>query len=84
MDEKERMQPLFSTRDGHPRERFDYWHEVARKNIVYHDDVQPDNRFEISNMSATDGGVNSKLSVFVAPYPGLPDKESQDIHAAQR
>jgi len=24
----------------------------------------------ISNMSATDGGVNSKLSVFVAPYPG--------------
>jgi sugar lactone lactonase YvrE len=25
----------------------------------------------ITNMSATDGGVNSKLSVFVAPYPGL-------------
>jgi hypothetical protein len=43
MDEKERMQPLFSTRGAHPRERFDYWHEVARKNIVYHD-VQPDNR----------------------------------------
>ena len=38
----------------------------------------------ISNMSATDGGVNSKLSVFVAPYPGLPDKESHDIPAAQR
>jgi hypothetical protein len=43
MDEKERMQTLFSTRAAHPRERFDYWHEVARKNIVYHD-VQPDNR----------------------------------------
>jgi sugar lactone lactonase YvrE len=26
----------------------------------------------ITNTSATDGGVNSKLSVFVAPYPGLP------------
>jgi AraC-like DNA-binding protein len=37
------MQQLFSTRDVHPRERFDYWHEVARKNIVYHDS-QPNNR----------------------------------------
>jgi len=37
------MQQLFSTRDAHPRERFDYWHEVARKNIVYHD-VQPEHR----------------------------------------
>jgi sugar lactone lactonase YvrE len=26
----------------------------------------------MSNMSATDGGVNSKLSVFAAPYRGLP------------
>ena len=37
------MQQLFSTSDVHPRERFDYWHEIARKKIVYHD-VQPDNR----------------------------------------
>ena len=37
------MQQLFSTWDAHPRERFDYWHEVARKNIVYHD-VQPEHR----------------------------------------
>lgn len=37
------MQQLFSTRHVHPRERFDYWHDVARKNIVYHDG-QPDNR----------------------------------------
>jgi sugar lactone lactonase YvrE len=28
----------------------------------------------ITNMSATDGGVNSKLSVFVAPHRGLSDK----------
>jgi len=26
----------------------------------------------MTNMSATDGGVNSKLSVFAAPYRGLP------------
>jgi AraC-like DNA-binding protein len=37
------MQQLFSTRDVHPRERFDYWHEVARKNIVCHD-LQAKNR----------------------------------------
>jgi len=28
----------------------------------------------ITNMSATDGGINSKLSVFVAPHRGLSDK----------
>jgi hypothetical protein len=28
----------------------------------------------ITNMSATDGGINSKLSVFVAPFRGLSDK----------
>ena len=37
------MRKLFSTKDAHPRERFDYWHEVARKNIVCHD-LQPENR----------------------------------------
>jgi hypothetical protein len=26
----------------------------------------------MTNMSATDGGVNSKLSVLVTPFPGLP------------
>jgi sugar lactone lactonase YvrE len=26
----------------------------------------------IANMSAQDGGINSKLSVFEAPHPGLP------------
>jgi len=29
----------------------------------------------ITNMSAQDGGVNSKLSVFKAPFPGLPLSE---------
>jgi AraC family transcriptional regulator, positive regulator of tynA and feaB len=37
------MQQLLLTSDVHPRERFDYWHEIARKNIVDHDS-QPDNR----------------------------------------
>jgi hypothetical protein len=26
----------------------------------------------ITNMSATDGGVNSKVSLLQAPFPGLP------------
>jgi hypothetical protein len=28
-------------------------------------------RLFITNMSAADGGVNSKLSVLTAPFPGL-------------
>lgn len=37
------MQPLFSTADVHPRDRFAYWHEVACQNIVHHDS-RPANR----------------------------------------
>jgi|SRR5579862_7256199 len=33
--------------------------------------VFKDHLMFMTNMSATDGGVNSKLSVLVAPYPGL-------------
>jgi len=31
------MQKLFSTEDVHPRDRFDYWHEIACKQITRHD-----------------------------------------------
>jgi AraC family transcriptional activator of tynA and feaB len=31
------MHKLFSTDDVHPRDRFDFWHEVACKHIVSHD-----------------------------------------------
>lgn len=31
------MQKLFSTKDVHPRDRFEYWHEVACKTVVEHD-----------------------------------------------
>ena len=53
------MQQLFSTRDVHPRERFDYWHEVTRKNIVYHDG-QPDNRLQFE--AEIEAGVLSDIS----------------------
>lgn len=33
------MKTLFSTTEVHPRDRFDYWHDVACKNIVDHDSV---------------------------------------------
>jgi AraC family transcriptional activator of tynA and feaB len=31
------VKTLFSTTEVHPRDRFDYWHDVACKNIVDHD-----------------------------------------------
>jgi AraC family transcriptional activator of tynA and feaB len=31
------VETLFSTKDVHPRDRFDYWHNVACKNLVAHD-----------------------------------------------
>ena len=37
------MQKLFSTHSLHPRDRFDFWHEVACKNVVGHDS-QPQSR----------------------------------------
>jgi AraC-like DNA-binding protein len=37
------MKTLFSTREVHPRDRFDYWHEVACKLVVDHHS-RPENR----------------------------------------
>jgi sugar lactone lactonase YvrE len=37
----------------------------------------------VTNMSATDGGINSKLSVFVAPHRGLSDKVFPVISASE-
>jgi AraC family transcriptional activator of tynA and feaB len=31
------MRTIFSTTDVHPRDRFDYWHEVASRNLVGHE-----------------------------------------------
>jgi AraC family transcriptional regulator, positive regulator of tynA and feaB len=31
------MKPVFSTADVHPRDRFDYWHDVASPQLVRHD-----------------------------------------------
>jgi hypothetical protein len=31
------VETLFSTKDVHPRDRFDYWHDVACKFVVDHD-----------------------------------------------
>ncbi len=41
------MEKLFSTQSLHPRDRFDYWHEVACKNVVGHDS-QPQSRREFN------------------------------------
>ena len=36
------MKSVFSTESVHPRDRFDYWHSVACKQIVGHDSVPAD------------------------------------------
>jgi AraC family transcriptional regulator, positive regulator of tynA and feaB len=33
------MQTIFSTARVHPRERFDYWHEIACKTIINHESI---------------------------------------------
>ena len=37
------MKTVFSTKLVHPRDKFDFWHSVARKDIVDHDS-RPANR----------------------------------------
>ena len=37
------MKTIFSTTSVHPRDRFDYWHSLACKEIVGHDSL-PENR----------------------------------------
>jgi AraC family transcriptional regulator, positive regulator of tynA and feaB len=37
------MRQLFSTNDVHPRDRYEYWHDVACRNIMMHDEV-PESR----------------------------------------
>ncbi len=41
------MNRIFSTDEVHPRDRFDYWHDVACAQIVDHDS-KPDNRSTFS------------------------------------
>jgi AraC family transcriptional regulator, positive regulator of tynA and feaB len=41
------MESLFSTHDVHPSQRFDYWHDVACKNIVEHES-QPESRIHFN------------------------------------
>jgi len=41
------MQTLFSTSNVEPRLRFDYWHDVACKELIQHDSV-PDDRMAFS------------------------------------
>ncbi len=50
------MQKLFCTDDVHPRERFDYWHEIACREICAHDS-QPAERFGF-NAQIEKGSLN--------------------------
>jgi AraC-like DNA-binding protein len=64
------LRTVFTTRDVHPRDRFDYWHSVACREIVEHDSV-PVSRvhfeaeIEVGSVGALDlvGFQNSPLRV---------------------
>ena len=57
------MRMLFSTVDVHQRDRFDYWHEVACKNIVDHDS-EPDCRQNFHAELRSRGLANINLILF--------------------
>jgi AraC family transcriptional activator of tynA and feaB len=57
------MKNIFSTMDVHPRDRFDFWHEVACKNLIDHSSIpQCRQSFEAKIEMGTLGDV--KLVLF--------------------
>jgi len=61
------MDKLFSTDDVHPRDRFDYWHQVACANIVGHDShAQRASSFSASLEAGSVGDV-SIIRCSIAP-----------------
>jgi AraC family transcriptional activator of tynA and feaB len=67
---KDGMERLFSTEDVHPRDRFDYWHQVACRTIVDHDswpDCRPRFQAAIETGAMSDIGLvqftNSPMTV---------------------
>jgi AraC family transcriptional activator of tynA and feaB len=68
------MRTLFSTMEVHPRDRFDYWHDVASKNIVEHassPECRRTFRAEIHSGSVSDIGLvrfeNSAMNFALLP-----------------
>lgn len=67
------METLFSTAAVHPRDRFDYWHEVACKTIVDHDS-KPERR-EIFR-AELEAGTLAKLGLVL--FENSPMSVSRD------
>lgn len=64
------MKTVFSTEHVHPRDRFDFWHSVARKDVVEHDSTpRCRNSFQAQLRSASVGAIdlvlfqNSEMSI---------------------
>lgn len=64
------MKTVFSTEDVHPRDRFDFWHSVARKDVVDHSSTpRCRNTFRAQLRSGSVGAIdlvlfqNSEMSV---------------------
>ncbi|WP_234831087.1 helix-turn-helix domain-containing protein [Rhodopseudomonas palustris] len=77
------MDTIFSTASVHPRDRFDYWHSIACKNIVGHDSV-PDDRlaFQAEIKAATFGTLElvefSNSSMLVSHSSAHVERTSPD------
>lgn len=79
------MERIFSTDAVHPRDRFDYWHEVACKTIIIHDsrpDCRPKFEAEIESGRLADIGLvrftNSPIAVSYTTHH-VPQTRSDDL-----
>lgn len=84
------MEILLSTDDVHPRDRFDYWHAVACRNIVLHD-CQPESRatFHAALEAGTVGDVelvqfdNAPMTVRRTPRH-LPNESADHVFVCRQ
>ena len=57
------MRTIFSTANVHPRDRFDYWHDVARTHILDHN-AKPESRHDFYAELLTSSLANINLILF--------------------
>jgi hypothetical protein len=75
------VKTLFSTAEVHPRDRFDFWHEVACKTIIRHNSIS-ENRYafhaELQSGALAEVGLflfeNAPMSLSRAPLVLLCQK----------
>src|SRR4051794_12391025 len=84
------LKVLFSTTEVHPRDRFDYWHSVACKEIVRHDSVPESSigfEAELRSGMVSDIGLilftNSPMTATHSPWH-VSRAESDDLFVCRQ